>query len=244
MNISFSEKNVILIGGSGDIGKHLLCRFLEEGFNVGTTYNNTPIDLKEALLNRYKNNLYIEKMDVTDPKSIKKGLGRLIKALGEVNYFIYNAGITEDALLGIMKLDNWNKVMDVNINGAFLTTKIISNSMIKRKKGKIVFIASYKGISGSYGQSNYATSKAALIGFSKSISRDLGKFGISVNSVCPGFIETNLNKKYPMKKEEAIQQSVISRISSLTELTDFILFLISDHLMNVSGQNFRIDSRI
>lgn len=244
MIVPITKKKVILVGGSGDIGKAILEKLLQEGFTVGLSYYNNPINLSDPKLLKYKNQLHIEKIDVTNPKEVNKGLKTLINKLGGVDTFIYNAGICEDSLINDMSFENWEKVMDVNINGAFITTKIISDFMLKKRAGKILLVSSYKGIVGAYGQSNYAASKAALIGFAKSISRDLGGFGISVNVLCPGFVVTNLNRDSSLKKKAAIKQSVLSRISNTEEIANFALYLMSDYVVNVSSQVFNVDSRV
>ncbi|OIK06813.1 SDR family NAD(P)-dependent oxidoreductase [Bacillus sp. MUM 13] len=244
MNFFLNEQRVILIGGTGGIGSSLLKGLLEQGCTVGMSFYNSSILLSESEKKLYQDRLYLQKVDVTDPESIKFGLKCLINKLGRVDAFIYNSGICKDSLLGLMKLSDWHDVMDVNLNGAFLTTRIVSNHMLKSKNGKILFISSSKGVTGSYGQANYSASKAALIGFAKSIARDLGKFNISVNVVCPGFIKTPLNQDVPYKHAAAIERSVLSMTSSTSEVTDFILYMLSSSVFSISGQVFQLDSRL
>lgn len=245
MNASIKGKNIILIGGSGNIGKCLLNRLLEEGCRVGVTYNNTYIDNSHTFYKEYHDNLFVEKVDTSCFTSIKNGLSKLIKKLELVDALVYNSGICQDSLLGTMRIDDWKKVMAVNMDGAFLSARLISNHMIKNKiSGKILFISSTKGTTGSYGQSNYAASKAALIGFSKSIAKELGKFGIAVNVICPGFIPTNLNRDAPYKKQLAIEQSVLKKTSNEIEIVNFTIYLLSDLVSTASGQTFHLDSRM
>ncbi|MBA4536375.1 SDR family NAD(P)-dependent oxidoreductase [Bacillus aquiflavi] len=243
MIISLKNKNILLVGGSSDLGKDLLKKLLKEGCRVGATYFKNKIDLNNEF-EKYKENLFIEQVNVKDNKSIKEGISKLIKKLNRVDVFIYNSGVCSDSLFGLMRIQDWEHVMDVNINGAFLSSKIVTNHMVRNKLGKVLFIASTKGLVGSYGQANYSASKAALIGLMKSLAKDLGKFNISVNAVCPGFIMTNLNKNDPRKKQAAIESSVLSKVSTAEELSNFILYLISDYVSTVSGQVFKVDSRM
>ncbi|MEC1178645.1 SDR family NAD(P)-dependent oxidoreductase [Metasolibacillus meyeri] len=241
MEISLKGKNVILIGASGSIGNSILNQLILTGARVGATYNKTNITISDP---SYKDILITKKVDVRDINELKSALQEFIKHFKKIDALIYNSGICEDSLFPIMKYKDWRSVLDVNLDGAFHAIKILSKEMIRQKDGKIITIASSKGLSGSYGQANYAASKAGLIGFSKSIARDLGRFGISVNAVCPGFMVTNLNRDRRDKELNAKNSSVLGCISNPQEIASFTVYLLSDYVNNVSGQIFNIDSRL
>ncbi|MBA4493468.1 SDR family NAD(P)-dependent oxidoreductase [Paenactinomyces guangxiensis] len=244
MNVSLNGKKILIVGASGILGDCLLRRLLEEGAIVGGTYYSQSVKTLTEDLVPYDHQLILQHVDASDPISIQKGLTRLVKQLGTIDSYIYNSGICEDALLPFMSFKKWKHVMSVNLDGAFLAGRIVSKEMIRLKKGKILHIASYKGVFGSYGQANYSASKAGMIALTKTMAKELGQFGISVNALCPGFMITNLNRNPEKKRERAIQDSVLSSISEPLEVVDFIIYLLSDKIFNLSGQVLHLDSRM
>lgn len=244
MDVTLNGKKAIVIGGSGTIGEEIVKRLLKIGCIVGASYYSHQY---ESELLRYKNDkkrLVLQHIDITDKVSVKKGIDLLVDQCDGVDIFIYNPGICADSQLPQMENEQWEHVINVNLTGAFYASKVISKYLIKNETGKMLFISSYKGITGSYGQSNYSASKAGLIGFTKSLARELGEYNIAANVICPGFIKTGLNNCSPYKERIAIQQSVLSRTSNTKELASFILYLLSDYVQNVSGQVFHVDSRV
>ncbi|MFJ7734150.1 SDR family NAD(P)-dependent oxidoreductase [Lysinibacillus sp. NPDC097231] len=240
MLIDLKGLKVIIIGASGTIGNLLFRSFIKEGAIVGGTYFNSPIVTEDINSDCY----FINRVDVRDEIDLKKGLKDLIFKLGSVDVFIYNAGICKDNLLPFISSKDWNNVLNTNLNGAFLSAKIISKHFIINNHGKIIFISSVKGMNGSYGQSNYSASKAGLIGLSNSLAKELGEYGITVNTVCPGFQVTNLNREKPDKLNRAVSESVINKTLDINEIIDSLLFLCSKQIKNISGQVFHIDNRL
>lgn len=143
-----------------------------------------------------------------------------------------------------MPEEQWRKVLDVNLTGTYLCSRAFSKAMVQQKNGKIINIASLKGEEGCEGQVNYSASKAGLFGFTKALAKELGKFNISVNAVCPGFIVTDLNRHDEKKKKIAEGRSLLSISDSLTTLTDYLIYMSSDNFVGVSGRIFNLDSRI
>lgn len=243
MNVNLNHKKVVLIGATGSIGNGILRGLLQSGSTVYATYNTSAIP-EDLTIYKKENKLYLQQVDILDKASIKTGLTELMEDCPKVDAFIYNPGICDDSLLPLMSDNQWESVIDINLNGAFYVSKLISKYLIRNKKGKMIFISSLKGVTGSYGQSNYAASKAALIGFSKSLAMEMGRFNITSNTICPGFIPSNLNANAPHKTERAINSSVLSKVGDLDELVHFIIFLLSDYVQSATGQVFHLDSRM
>ncbi|TKJ93361.1 hypothetical protein PaeCFBP13512_02890 [Paenibacillus sp. CFBP13512] len=242
MQISLKGMKLLLIGGTGTLGRSLLEGMLQEGAIVAATYNTTPIQRNNDQL-FLTNRLYVSQLDVTDTDSLDQSLQLLLDSLGSIDGLVYNAGIVQDAEFNQMSYIQWKKVMQVNLDGAFLVSQKVSQRMKEQGNGKIVHVSSYQGIVGSAQQSNYAASKAGLNALTKSMARELGPYGISVNAVCPGFMLSNLNRYQPAKYQKAIDESLLSKISIPEETVNFILYLLSQNITNVSGQIFQLDSR-
>lgn len=168
----------------------------------------------------------------------------VIEKYKRVDILINNAGVNSDSYANFMSIDKWDDVIKTNLTGVFLCTRYFTKNMIKNKYGKVINIASLKGQLGSEGQSNYAASKAGVIGYSRSLAKELGKLGVSINVICPGYIKTDLNCNDTRKNIIANQMSVMSVDHSLEDYKNFTLFLASDYISGVSGQVFNIDSRI
>lgn len=224
------------------MGRCLLEKMLQEGAIVAATYNRTPIRIRKDQ-SGWRDRLYAGHLDVTNANHLDETLQTLLDRLGWVDGLVYNAGIINDSGFQDMTYAQWKEVLHVNLDGAFLVSQKVSQRMKERGRGKIIHVSSYRGIVGSSQQSNYAASKAGLNALTKSMARELGVYGIAVNAVCPGFMLTNLNRDHEAKHRKALDESLLSRISTTDETANFILYLLSDSIANVSGQIFQIDSR-
>ncbi len=246
MNISLLDKIVVITGASRGIGRRMAVEFVKNGATVAINYNNSEKSAFEVLaeLKEYNEKCIAVKGDVRNKEDIAKMYSTIIATYGRVDVLVNNAGINADDYTNLMSINQWNNVIMTNLNGVFLCSRYFSKDMIYRKKGKIINISSIKGQLGSEGQSNYAASKAGIIGFSKSLAKELGKKGISVNVVCTGFITTDLNSKNKRKKEIAQNMSAMDIDCGLDDLLKFMIFLASDNVNGVSGQVFNLDSRI
>lgn len=229
--------NVLIIGGSGSLGNAIIEKLLSEGYKVGASFYQNKINIQN-------DRLTTRQINVRDPDSVKRGLEYFIKKMGKIDIYIYNSGICADAEFIDMPSKKWFEVIDVNLNGAFLTTSIIANHMRDNKEGRIIFISSSRGILGSERQSNYAASKAGLIGLAKTLSKELGKHNITSNAICPGFMVTNLNKGSITKKQSALNASVLREYFTVNEVAHFILFMTMPATRKISGQVFNIDNRL
>lgn len=246
MEISLVDKVIVITGASKGLGKRMALEFAKNGATVAINYLKSEKSAFETLseLKQYNPKCIAVKGDVRKKEDIANMYSTIIDTFGKVDVLVNNAGINSDDYTNLMSINQWDDVITTNLSGVFLCSRYFSKNMIYRKKGKIINISSLKGQLGSEGQSNYAASKAGIIGFSKSLAKELGKEGVSVNVVCPGFIRTDLNFINTRKKEIAQKMSTMDIDYSMNDLLSFMVFLAADNLNGVSGQVFNIDSRI
>jgi 3-oxoacyl-[acyl-carrier protein] reductase len=162
-----------------------------------------------------------------------------------IDVLINNAGATADRMSHKMELSEWNEVINANLTASFLWTKAALKPMMKQRSGKIVMISSRLGIKGAIGAANYAASKAALIGFAKSVAKEMGRYDILVNAVCPGFMKSRMTEILPQVCwDSAAKESALGKHGDADEVAKFITYLVSDQTKNVTGQVFSWDSRV
>lgn len=241
------EKKVIVItGASRGLGRALALHLAKLGASVVINYFKSEKDALELLqeIRQYNQKCKLICADVTKDQDVKDMYREVINTYGRVDVLINNAGRNNDDYINLMSEQQWEDVITTNLTGTFLCCRYFSKSMIHKKNGKIINIASLKGQLGSEGQANYAASKAGIIGFSKSLAKELGKAGVSVNVVCPGYIETDLNRTNLHKREIAEEMSAMGVDSGMDDYINFMTFLVSDMVKGVSGQVYNIDSRI
>jgi 3-oxoacyl-[acyl-carrier protein] reductase len=246
VNVDISGKVVVITGSSRGIGKELVKVFAKENASVVINYYNSEIEAKELYeqVTKINSNCLLIKADVTKASEVSLLYHETVKKFGRVDVLINNAGICDDNLIQVMTLEQWSKVLDVNLTGTFLCSREFSKIMIRQKCGKIINIASLKGQEGCEGQVNYSASKAGIIGFTKSLAKELGKYNIAVNVLCPGFIVTDLNRHNSHKKEVAKKKSILNIDDSLSDLLRFIIYISSDCFIGISGRVFNLDSRL
>jgi len=181
-------------------------------------------------------------VDITKREEIEKGTKEVIEKWGTVDILINNAGITRDKLIFRMEEKEWDDVLNVNLKGAFLCSKIIGRIMYMKRKGKIINIASIIGQIGNIGQANYSASKGGLIALTKTCAKEFAKGGVNVNAVAPGYIMTKMTEKLPEKvKKKMLEDIPLGRFGKPEEVADLILFLASEKANYITGQVFRID---
>jgi 3-oxoacyl-[acyl-carrier protein] reductase len=212
MIVDVSNKVVVITGSSEGIGSELAKAKKKKKSKVVINYFQSETKAQQLFqeILKYNPACMIIKADVTKPSDVSTMYHEVIKKYGCVDLLINNAGVCDDNLIQMMPLEQWQKVIDVNLTGTFLCCREFSKIMVKQKYGKIINIASLKGQEGSAGQVNYTASKAGIISFTKSLAKELGQHNISVNAVCPGFIVTDLNRHDEYKKETAEQRSLLS----------------------------------
>ncbi len=180
--------------------------------------------------------------DVSDAAQAETTLGAVDKALGPVDILVNNAGITRDNLLFRIAEDDWDQVLDTNLKGAFLMTKLAARGMIKRRWGRVVNITSVVGLTGNKGQSNYAASKAGLIGFTKAVAKELASRNVLVNAVAPGYIDTEMTRGIAEDAKQALQAAIpLGRLGQGADVAAAVLFLASDLASYITGQVLVVD---
>jgi len=182
------------------------------------------------------------KVNVADANDTKTMAEQVIKAWGKIDILVNNAGITRDALLLRMKEEDWNLVLQVNLNGTFNCTKAVLQPMTKQRYGRIVNIASIVGVMGNVGQANYAASKAAVIGFTKTVAREYASRNVTVNAVAPGFIDTAMTQGLPAEVKETMQKQIpLGRLGTPADIAAAVRFLVSDDAAYVTGQVLHVN---
>ena len=237
-------KNIIVTGATRGIGREIALTLAKNRANLAINYRNLNSDL-ENLLNEIKSfgvDALAVKCDVSVLEEVNSFIEKVKFHYTTIDVLVNNAGITKDGLILRMKEEDFDDVLDVNLKGTFNTTKSVSSIMVKQKYGKIINISSVVGIAGNSGQCNYAASKAGVIGFSKSVARELSSRYIYVNVVAPGYIDTDMTKNLPDKvKEEIIKSIPMKRIGSPKEVANLVLFLSSNLSDYITGQVINVD---
>ena len=236
-------KTALVTGGSRGIGK-AIAQKLAETSNVAVGYSNSKEQAVEVVNSIQANggNAIAVQIDVTDNESVEKCFELIEKELSSVEILVNNAGITKDNIFPRLKQDDWDLVIDTNLTGSFRASQRAIKGMMKNKWGRIVFISSVAGISGNTGQSNYAASKAGMIGLAKTISKELGSRNITSNVIAPGYIDTDMTSFLnDEQKEDIIGQLSIKRVGKPEDIANMVSFLCSDESEYITGQVFPVD---
>jgi 3-oxoacyl-[acyl-carrier protein] reductase len=237
-------KNVIITGGASGIGKAAVIRFLEEGARVSAWDVNREAGallLKE--LNEYKSNLDFRMVNVTSSVEVAEAMQQVVDKFGSVNIMINNAGITRDSTLLKMEESDFEKVIDVNLKGVFVCGQAAARIMVEQGTGgAIINTSSVVGLYGNFGQGNYVASKAGVIGLTKTWARELGRKGIRVNAVAPGFIETEMVKTVPDKVLTMLSEKTpLARLGRPADIANAYVFLASDEANYITGTVLSVD---
>ena len=181
-------------------------------------------------------------LNVTDGAAVEALIEEVGKSFGPVSILVNNAGITRDNLLMRMKEEDWNAILDTNLSSVYRTSKAVMRGMMKARKGRIINIASVIGVTGNAGQSNYAAAKAGIIAFSKSLAKEIGSRGVTVNVVAPGFIETDMTKDLPASAKEAMQgQIALGRLGSPADIAAAVAFLAGPSASYITGETLHVN---
>ncbi|MBU2563407.1 MAG: 3-oxoacyl-[acyl-carrier-protein] reductase [Actinobacteria bacterium] len=238
------DRVAIITGGARGIGKKISQTFLKEGASVYIFDVNQEEGARTVgeLQPAYDGKVIFFKVDITDEKSVEQSIEKIIEAEGRIDILVNNAGITRDNLILRMSLEDWKKVIDINLTGAFICSKHTVKYMVKNRSGKIINISSIVGVHGNAGQSNYSSSKAGIIGLTKTLARELAGRNILVNAIAPGYIETEMTKKLSDKiKEKLMEQIPTGRLGSVDDVAKTALFLASDDSNYITGTVINLD---
>lgn len=242
--MNFENKTVLVTGGSRGIGRAIAIAFAENGADIALNYTSNEkaaLDVKKEIEN-YGRKCKIIKCDVSKFEDVLIMVENIISEFGKIDILINNAGITKDNLLLRMKESDFQKVLDVNLKGVFNVTKSVSKFMMKKKCGKIINMTSIVGVIGNAGQSNYCASKAGVIGFTKSVAKELASRNINVNAIAPGFIETDMTDVLNKEIKEKMIEQIPKKMAGKTEnIADAVLFLASDMSNYITGQVINVD---
>jgi len=238
---SLQGEVVLVTGASRGIGAAIADTLAAQGAKViGTATTESGA---QAISERMAALGGVGKMlNVTDGAAVEALIDGINKEYGSLSILVNNAGITRDQLLMRMKDDDWSAIMDTNLSSVFRTSKAVMRSMMKARKGRIINIASVIGVTGNAGQSNYAAAKAGIIGFSKSLAKEVGSRGITVNVIAPGFIETDMTQGMPeAQKESMMSQIALGRFGSPQDIADAVAFLASPAASYITGQTLHVN---
>ena len=238
------DKVALVTGAARGIGKQIAITLAKEGYNIALNYRtNTDsiVELKNQIENFGVECLLVQG-DVSVFEDAERIANETFEKFGRINVLVNNAGITKDMLLLRMKPEDFMNVIDVNLVGTYNITKNVSGYMMKAREGRIINVSSVVGISGNAGQSNYSASKAGIIGFTKSLAKELASRNILVNAVAPGFIETDMTKVLKDEvKEKIAEQIPLRREGKAEEVANVVKFLASDDSSYITGQVINID---
>ena len=243
MTLDLSGKNVLVTGGTRGIGRAIVEAAAEAGANVAFTYRSSSetADLLVADLGGTERALAIQ-ADAASAEDAQAAVDAVTDKWGSIDGLVVNAGITRDGLMIRMDADAWQAVIDTNLTGAFHVAKAAYRPMMKQRGGSIVTISSVVGVMGNAGQANYAASKAGLIGFTKSLARELGGRGVRANVVAPGYIETDMTAELGEKVTEGMKGQIpLGRLGQPGDIAAAVLYLLSDAAAYVTGHVLHVD---
>ena len=245
MKLNMEERKVAFItGGSRGIGKEVTTKFAENGYNIVINYVSDKTDV-EALRKEWEAKgveALILKADVTKAEEVENVVKTAVDTFGKIDVLVNNAGITRDNLLMRMSEEEFDKVIETNLKGTFVVTKAVTKYMMKKRSGSIVNLSSVVGVVGNAGQCNYSASKAGVIGFTKSVAKELSSRNIRANAVAPGFIETDMTAVLSDAVKENIHNQIpLKRMGSAKEVANLVYFLGSDESSYITGQVINVD---
>ena len=237
---NLENKNIIVTGASGGIGNAIIKKLNEAGANI--LASGTKIEKLEELKNNFKK-IKILKFDISQSDKIEEFIENATNELGgSLDGIVNNAGITQDNLAIRMSLDEWQKVININLTSTFLMSKFAIKKMLKNKSGKIVNITSVVGHTGNLGQANYTASKAGIVAMSKSLAIEYAKKNININCISPGFIQTAMTDKIDDKFKEVIISKIPSaRLGKPDDIANAVLFLSSDQSSYINGETIHVN---
>jgi 3-oxoacyl-[acyl-carrier protein] reductase len=237
--MKLTEKVALVTGGSRGIGRSIVLSLAAEGAKVAINYIGDDAEAKEVLeeVKALGSDGMIVHADISKSEDVDAMIKEVVKTMGTIDILINNAGITKDGLVLRMKEEDFNAVIDINLKGTFLTSKVVGKHMLKKRTGKIVNISSVVGIMGNAGQANYSASKAGVIGLTKSMAKEFASRGVNVNAVAPGFIETKMTDKLTDEVKESYSKVIpLGKMGSAEDVAKAVTFLSTEDSDYITGQ--------
>jgi len=240
------NKNAIVTGGSQGIGAAIALELAREGANVCLTYRRHEAEALEIgkKINQMGRNCVMVKADISSFSDADRVVASALSEFGGLDILVNNAGMNWDGVSWKMTEEQWDRVMDVNLKGYFNFVRHVAPHFKERQYGKIVNITSINGLRGKFGQTNYSASKAGIIGYTKALARELGAFGVTVNAVAPGLIETAMLKASDAREkivELAMNEIVLKRVGSPEDVANVVAFLASEKARHITGEVIKVD---
>ena len=240
--MGLENKVAIVTGAARGIGRAIAKRLSQDGAAVAICDLLEEISATAEELRSEGANVVPLQVNVTDTEAVESMVQTAIDKLGRVDILVNNAGIVRDSLIVRMKESDWDAVLAVNLKGAFNCTKAVARPMMKQRSGKIVNLASVMGITGNIGQANYSASKAGIIGLTKSAAKELGRRGINVNAIAPGFIMSKMTEALPEdQKKKAVDNIPLGVLGTPEDVANLAAFLVSDSARYITGQVIQVD---
>ncbi len=242
--MDFKGKTALVTGASRGIGREIALTLGRRGANVVINYSRDEKGAEKVLqeLEQIGSEGLIIKADVTSVQDVNAMVKEVLDKYERIDILVNNAGITRDSLLVRMKEEDWDSVLDTNLKGVFNCTKGVARHMMRARQGSIINISSVIGITGNVGQSNYAAAKAGIIGFSKSMAKELAPRGIRVNAIAPGFIDTDMTAVLNDKIKQSILSNIpLNRYGKPEEIAQVVAFLASEQSSYITGQVINVD---
>ena len=236
-----NNKVAFITGGAKGIGSAIVKRLIKDGYQVAFTYNNSE-EKANSLANEFGENCKAYKLDITDSNAVKTIVDDIEKDFGEIAVLVNNAGVAEQALFTDITDEMWHRMIDTNLSGAFYCSRAVLKYMINRKSGKIINIASIWGETGGSCEVHYSASKSGLIGMTKALAKEVGLSGITVNSVSPGVILTDMTSHFDEETMNALKEETpLNKIGTPEDVAGAVSFLASKDADFITGQNISVN---
>lgn len=242
--MNLTGKTALVTGGSRGIGKSIAIALASQGANVIINYTSSEESAAKVVgeIEGLNVKALAVKANVSNAEEIKSMLEQIEEKFEGIDILINNAGVTRDNLFIRMKEEDWDQVMDINLKGVFLCTKAVVRKMIKQKYGRIINLSSVVGVVGNPGQANYCASKAGVIGFTKSLAKEIAGKNITVNAIAPGFIETDMTKVLPENVKESMLEVIpMKKYGKPEDIANLVVFLSSENANYITGQVIHVD---
>lgn len=242
-----TTRRAIVTGASRGIGKAAAIRLAQDGYDIAFCYrsSNELAEAAAAEMRAHGAAVYHAPCDVTDPDAVNAFVEEAEREIGEITTLVNSAGITRDRALATMTQDDWASVIDTNLTGTFNFTRAVSYRFMRQRGGSIISMSSVAGIYGNRGQTNYAASKAGIVGMSKSLAKEMGSFGVRINVVAPGFIETDMTGVFNDAMRKKVLATIpLKRFGTTDDVAELVSFLASDRSSYLTGQVIQIDGGI